>query len=120
MNKPYWLEVAYNYLGTKEVKGNKHNPLILRWWSLIRAPFTNDETPWCAGFVGGILEQCGLRSTRSAAARSYNKWGKQLDGPVVGAIAVLWRGSPYSASGHVAFSWQRQARQSYAAWRESE
>ena len=97
------LDVAKKYLGTKEVKGTKHNPLILRWWTAIRAPFTDDETAWCAAYVGGVLEESGIRSTRSASARSYLKWGKPLDKPAVGCVVIFWRGSRDGWSGHVGF-----------------
>lgn len=103
MTQPRWLIEAKKHLGQKEIAGRKHNPLILRWWALIRAPFTDDETPWCAGFVGGILESVGIKSSRSAAARSYQSWGVKLDKPAVGAIVVFWRGRPSSGSGHVGF-----------------
>jgi len=98
-----WMDVARKYLGQREIKGNKHNPLILQWWTYIRAPFTDDETPWCAGFLGGVLEECGIKSTRSAAAQSYLKWGQPLSAPAEGCIVVFWRGSPDSKSGHVGF-----------------
>lgn len=98
-----WLDTAYKYLGTKEIKGAKHNPLILKWWAAIRAPFLDDEQPWCAAFVGGVLEECGIRSSRSASARSYLRWGRKIDIPAVGCIVVFWRGSPQSWSGHVGF-----------------
>lgn len=98
-----WLDKAKTYLGLSEVPGKAHNPKILGWWKAIRATFTDDETPWCATFVGGVLEECGIRSSRSAAARSYLKWGFPLGGPAVGAVVVFWRGSPKSAAGHVGF-----------------
>src|SRR5437868_11136252 len=97
---PRWLIKARSYIGLKEIKGRKHNPQILQWWTLIRAGFTDDETPWCAGFVGGVLESVGIKSSRSAAARSYLKWGVKLDEPVPGCIVVLERGA---ANGHVFF-----------------
>ena len=70
-------------------------------WSKIRMHFTDDETPWCAAAVGAWLEDAGIRSTRSAAARSYHKWGVQFTGPAVGSIVVFWRGSPTGPFGHV-------------------
>ena len=100
MKEPIWLTKARSYLGEREIPGPRHNGMILRMWRLIRAPFTDDETPWCAGFVGGVLEECGIRSSRSAAARSYVKWGVKLPRAVVGAIAVLERGPGF---GHVFF-----------------
>jgi len=94
-----WLERAKSYIGTKEIPGPKHNALVLKWWSLIRAPFTDDETPWCAGFVGGVLEELGIRSTRSASSLSYLTYGQPLTEPVPGAIAVKRR----KGGGHVTF-----------------
>jgi uncharacterized protein (TIGR02594 family) len=100
MAEPRWLDKAREYIGTTEAPGSKNNPVILRWWSLIRAPFTDDLTPWCAGFVGGMLESVGIKSSRSAAARSYLKWGQKLERPVVGCIVVFSRGP---RNGHVGF-----------------
>ena len=98
-----WLDKAKSYLGLSEVPGKAHNSKIVGWWKAIRAAFQDDETPWCAAFVGGVLEECGIKSSRSAAARSYLHWGFPLAGPAVGAIVIFWRGSPKSTSGHVGF-----------------
>lgn len=100
MTDPIWLSHARGYVGLSEIPGPKHNPIILRFWKLIRAPFKDDETPWCAGFVGGVLEEQGFKSTRSAAARSYLKWGVPLEAPAVGCIVVFSRGH---RQGHVGF-----------------
>lgn len=100
MNEPRWLTDARLCIGEREITGRKHNPKILQWWTLIRAPFTDDETPWCAGFVGGILEKVGIKSTRSAWARSYTNYGQKLRRPIVGCIVVFERGP---TSGHVGF-----------------
>jgi uncharacterized protein (TIGR02594 family) len=98
-----WMLDARKHLGLKEIAGRRHAPKILRWWALIRAPFTDDETPWCAAYVGGVLESTGIKSSRSAMARSYLKWGRPLIRPTYGAVVVFWRGSPSSGSGHVGF-----------------
>ena len=103
MNEPPWITQGKKYLGLQEIPGRKHNSTILRFWEEIKADFRDDETPWCAGFVGAVLEEVGIRSTRSAAARSYMKWGRTLRTPAVGAIVVFWRGSPSGWSGHVGF-----------------
>ena len=99
-NEPVWIEIARKYIGTKEIPGKGTQKLILKWWSLIRAPFTDDETPWCAGFVGGVLEEAQIKSTRSAWARSYLNWGTPLSKPRVGCIVIFERGP---TSGHVGF-----------------
>ena len=102
---PPWLRVARGYIGQHEIAGTKHNPAILRMWTRIRAPFTDDETPWCAAFVGSCLEETGIRSTRSAGALSYLQYGDRLEAPALGCIAVKQR---YNAAGklvggHVTF-----------------
>lgn len=103
MTEPRWLVEARKHVGLREIAGRRHNPSILRWWMLIHAPFSDDETPWCAGYLGGVLESVGIRSTRSALARSYERYGVGLPRAALGSIAVFWRGSPRSGSGHVGF-----------------
>ena len=103
VDHPTWYSVAHAFIGLEEIVGSDHNEQILEFWDLCKLPFRDDETPWCAGFVGGVLEKCGIRSTRSGMARSYLKWGKPIDGPKVGAVVVFWRGARYSTSGHVGF-----------------
>lgn len=94
--------MARKFIGQTEIKGPEHSNVVVRWWEAIKAPFRDDETPWCAAYVGGVLEECGMTSTRSAAARSYLTWGKPLFTPAPGCIVVLSRpGSSWS--GHVGF-----------------
>lgn len=101
--EPNWLENALRYIGLKEIQGIKHNPKILEFWQKIGVSFKDDETPWCAGFVGGVLEEVGVKSSRSAAARSYMTWGVELPGPAVGSVVTFWRGNIDSWHGHVGF-----------------
>lgn len=97
---PPWLTFARTYIGTQEIAGNRHNPHVVAWWKEIGAPwFEDDETPWCAGFVGAMLEKAGIRSSRSAAARSYEGWGRALAEPAFGCVAVFAR----AGGGHVGF-----------------
>lgn len=103
MADPIWLAQARKYIGVREIPGPRHSGTILRWWKVIKQAFTDDETAWCAAFVGGVLEEVGIKSTRSAGARSYLGWGKSLPTPAVGCIVVFWRGSPSGWSGHVGF-----------------
>jgi uncharacterized protein (TIGR02594 family) len=46
---------------------------------------------WCADFMNFVLRRAGGNGTHSRAARSFLKYGKKLDGPRVGAIAILYR-----------------------------
>jgi uncharacterized protein (TIGR02594 family) len=100
-----WMLEARALIGTREVHGPRHSSAVLRMWETVKAPFRDDETPWCAAFVGHCMEMAGIRSTKSAAARSYAKWGDTLVGPyqaAYGAVVVLNRpGSSWS--GHVGF-----------------
>lgn len=59
--------------------------------------------PWCAIFLNSAIEVSGLKGTRSAMARSFEHDPNfvKLDGPAIGAITTMWRGSPSSGSGHV-------------------
>jgi len=54
---------------------------------------------WCADFMNFVIRKAGANGTRSRAARSFLEFGKKLDGPRVGAIAILRRGGPLN--GHV-------------------
>lgn len=101
-SEPVWLRRARQEIGVSEIAGKQHSKRILSYWELSKLYFKDDETPWCAGFVGAMLEDCGIRSTRSGMARSYEKWGQPC-GAVPGAIVTFWRGSKSSGSGHVGF-----------------
>jgi uncharacterized protein (TIGR02594 family) len=54
---------------------------------------------WCADFMNMVLRNAGGKGTHSRAARSFLDFGKRLDGPRVGAIAIMWRKGPNN--GHV-------------------
>lgn len=100
--EPIWLRCARLYLGETEIPGIENNPIIVRMWDGITGLWRDDETPWCAAFVHQVLTDMGLPSTRSAAARSYLRWGVQLATPAPGCVVVFSRpGSSWS--GHVGF-----------------
>jgi uncharacterized protein (TIGR02594 family) len=101
-DEPVWLRRARQELGQREIPGSKHSARVLSYWEKAKLPFRDDETPWCAGFVGAMLEDCGITSTRSGMARSYEKWGQPCEA-IPGAIVVFWRGSKNGGSGHVGF-----------------
>ena len=101
--EPDWLGLARTYLGEREVPGIRHNSNIIRWLELLKSRVRDDETAWCAAYVGGVFEMLGIESTRSLAARSYLDWGVKLDAPAVGCVVVFWRGRPDGWSGHVGF-----------------
>lgn len=100
--EPVWLRRARQEIGVSEIAGKQHSKRVLSYWELAKLSFSDDETPWCAGFVGAMLEDCGIKSTRSGMARSYQTWGQPC-GLLAGAIVVFWRGSKSGTSGHVGF-----------------
>lgn len=105
--EPRWLVEARRYLGEREIAGSRHNPTIVAFWQEVGAGwFKDDETPWCGGFVGAVLKRAGisiLSAGEAPRARAWERWGRGLDGPAVGAVVTFWRGSPTSGSGHVGF-----------------
>jgi uncharacterized protein (TIGR02594 family) len=54
---------------------------------------------WCADFMNYVFRKAGGKGTSSRAARSFLDFGKKLDGPRVGAIAIMYRKG--ANNGHV-------------------
>lgn len=99
-NEPIWLTEARKHIGLSERKGPEHSPEIVQFWKDIkRSGIKDDETPWCAAFVGAMLERCAIRSSRYESAKSYLQWGRGLTKPALGCIAVFSR----DGGGHVGF-----------------
>lgn len=102
-----WMRIALGYLGMAEIKGSNHNPKIVKWWDQLGLPFDDDETPWCAAFVNGVMMEAGLMPPPKyrAAARGWDwtGFGDEISEPVYGCIATFSRGKPNSGQGHIAF-----------------
>lgn len=99
-------QIAKDYVGTKEVPGKKHNPEVVQMFADVGHDWVkDDETPWCAAFVGAVLAEAGMRGTGKLNARSYAKWGEEvaIEDAAPGDIVVFWRESPSSWKGHVGF-----------------
>lgn len=98
MSDPVWVTKARAYVGTKEIPGPKTNPIIQRLLQLIKAPWRDDETPWCGSFVAGVMTECNIASPKNPwAALNWATWGTALKNPIVGAVAVKRR----KGGGHV-------------------
>lgn len=92
-------------LGTWEWKDG-HNPKVVKYFADVGRDWVkDDETAWCAAFVGAMLERCQIRSTRALTARSYLEWGSpvSLAEARPGDIVVFSRGNPHGWQGHVGF-----------------
>ena len=71
----------------------------LRWRGRSASQIGLPTKLWCADFMNFVLRRAGGKGTQSRAARSFLQYGTKLDGPRVGAIAIMYRKGPNS--GHV-------------------
>ena len=102
------VDIAESLIGVKEIAGAQHNPKIIEMAAVTGNSWVqDDETPWCAAYVGYCLERANVRCTRSLRARSYETFGKNV--PLAkaqrGDVAVFTRGND-GRSGHVGFVWE--------------
>lgn len=112
---PTYLAAAVGDIGIQEwVRGpggaKRSNPVVEQWIEATTGQRQNAiRVPWCAYWLGFRLQEAGHPSTRSGMARSYLRYGEQLDpedadGWKEGDIVVLWRGSrDDGVTGHVGF-----------------
>ncbi len=100
LNVPIWLKVALKEVGVHEIRGGKHSTRVLEYHSTT-GKYSNDEVPWCGSFVNWVLLQAGFSKTVAYAerAKSWAEFGKEVDSPLIGAIAVKSR----KGGGHVGF-----------------
>lgn len=97
-----WMDVAIQELGVREIPGDGNNPQILKYHSVTTLKAKQDSVSWCASFACWVLETAGYKSTKSAWARDFLKYGTKLEKPKKGCIMVFERGSPGGTS-HVTF-----------------
>lgn len=104
MNDAY--AAARQQIGTWEWKGDDHNPKIVQWFADVGHSWVvDDETAWCAAFVGAMLKAGGFPHTGALNARSYTDYGQHVDiqDAQPGDIVVFSRGDPKGWQGHVGF-----------------
>lgn len=99
MSEPAWISEARQHIGTREVPGRRHSPIVLGFWRLLGRPYADDETPWCGGFVGYCIRKAGLAVPPvPERAKAWADWGA-VTAPRVGAVGVKSR----KGGGHVFF-----------------
>lgn len=99
-------EKAKTFNGIKEIKGAQHNPVIVEMFHAVGHSWVkDDETAWCAAFVGYVLEEIGIDSTRKLDARSYLGWGEvvETEDAKTGDLMIFYRGDKNGWKGHVGF-----------------
>jgi uncharacterized protein (TIGR02594 family) len=100
---PSWLVEALRLDGIKETPGKAHNPEVVKMFAEAGHPqVKDDETAWCAAFVGAMLLRGGYAGTGKLTARSYLEWGEPVTTPQRGDVVVFPRGNS-TWQGHVAF-----------------
>ena len=100
------ISMAKQYIGTKEIAGSTHNPKVVKMFAAVGHDWVkDDETAWCAAFVGFVLKQCNLPYTGKLNARSYLDIGEPvaIEDAVPGDVVIFSRGNPSGWQGHVAF-----------------
>ncbi|WP_194791892.1 TIGR02594 family protein [Pseudomonas sp. UFMG81] len=100
-----WLAEAEQLLGTKEVRGDRNNPVILNWADDLDIHYSGDEVPWCGLFVGHCIAATMVDEIlpgNPLGARQWERFGDPIE-PRLGAIMVFWRVSKTAGLGHVGF-----------------
>jgi putative chitinase len=104
--RPLHYKIANDDRGVTEIRGRMDNGRIVEMFAEAGHPYVDDdETPWCAAAMGSWLKRAGLPQTGDLTARSYQKYGREVEGGIenaeVGDIVVFWRDHPNSWKGHV-------------------
>lgn len=98
-----WMKTAFAEVGQSEISGVEANPRILEYFKASRFWGTDDSggaNAWCGSFVAWVIKKHGYEPVKSAyRAKEWMTFGKQIDGPIHGAIGIKSR----KGGGHVAF-----------------
>lgn len=97
-------QLAQAEVGTVEWRDGNNPKVVAYFKDSGNAGVRDDETAWCAAFVGAMLKRAGMKGTGKLNARSYLDWGKPVARADAkpGDIVVFKRGNS-SWQGHVAF-----------------
>lgn len=96
------LTRALSQYGVKEIKGEKHNPQIVKYFQEIGHEWVkDDETAWCSAFINWVAKVEGYEFSGKLNARSWLNVGASTENPNVGDIVVFWRVARNDWRGHV-------------------
>ena len=107
MTEPPWMVRARSLLGTREIVGPKHSPIIMGWIRKLGAKalginVTSDETAWCGTFAGIVVKESLPGEPLPpilVRASAWATFGRELAKPALGAVLVFVR----PGGGHVGF-----------------
>lgn len=97
---PKILVEAVKLIGTKEIVGKQHNPVILNWAKELNLSkiYTEDEIPWCGLFIAYCAYKAGVQVVdRPLWALNWAKYGTKVEEPMLGDILTFKR----NGGGHV-------------------
>jgi len=97
---PKVLVEAIKLLGTKEIHGTEHNPVILGWAKELglESTYKTDEIPWCGLFVAICVKRAEFVPVTSPLwARAWSGFGTQQSIAMLGDVLVFSR----EGGGHV-------------------
>lgn len=96
-------QIFNNAMQQMGVKSN--DPTLMNYLAKANPGLDPKNTPWCAGFVGSVLNASGVKGTGSLAARSYLNYGTATQNPQQGDIVVFkdLTGANNPNHGHVGF-----------------
>ena len=101
---PRILNEALALYGTREISGDRNNPVILSWakeiggW--IGRFYTGDDIPWCGLFVAVCAARANFPFGQKAlSARAWSDWGRLAVTPSLGDVLIFTR----KGGGHVGF-----------------
>jgi uncharacterized protein (TIGR02594 family) len=96
---PRILVQAVSLIGTREIIGKNHNPIILSWAiELGLKVYTNDEIPWCGLFIAYCAHKAGVEVVDGPLwALNWAKYGTKESTPMLGDVLTFKR----DGGGHV-------------------
>lgn len=96
-----WMPIAIGEIGINE---EKNGARVREYHKIGGGSAMAESVAWCASFVGFCLISAGMKGSRSAMARSYSNFGKEVDMKNIpyGSIVVM-SGTRGPSSGHVVF-----------------
>lgn len=98
---PKMIVEGIKLYGVKEVPGEGDNPEIMSWATEcgLTNAYSGDEVPWCGLYVAVVAKRAGKVLPKSPLwALDWKNWGRVVDRPMLGDVAVLTR----AGGGHVA------------------
>ena len=101
---PRHLVEAVKLIGTKEIPGVKHSPVIMEWAKEVGIAdiYKNDELAWCGLFVAVTIKRAGrepLQRYSAIRAREWSSYANKADRAELADILVFAR----PGGGHVGY-----------------